>query len=412
LKTRKKICGKIYSRYQKAEKKDKGKILDEYSQTLGLCRDYLAHMLANWGKTRYAVSGGKSVKYVAGPPAKDRHKAPEGKKAGRPEKYHKAFVMVLTAVWEFFDFQCGKLLAPLIRAAVDFLVPEFNMDEEMRKLFQSASPATIDRKLGREKKRSRIKGINTTKHGSLLKSQIPVRVCFDRDERRPGFFELDTVSHCGANAQGQFCKTLTVTDVGSGWTEECALLNSAHSWVKKQIAVTRLNLPFPMLGIDSDNGGEFINYQLLDWCVQNNILFTRGRPYRKNDNCFVEQKNGDVVRKTVGYSRFEGEKALKALSDVYRFLNPLLNYWYPTLRLIAKEKLPSGRYKKIYEKEAKTPCQRLLESPDISEECKAELRKRAALLNPVELKRALDEARDRLLKLSVIESSIPSAKVS
>jgi hypothetical protein len=167
-----------------------------------------------------------------------------------------------------------------------------------------------------------------------------------------------------------------------------------------------------MLGIDSDNGGEFINHQVFDWCLQNNIKFTRGRPYRKNDNCFVEQKNGDVVRKTVGYARFEGENAQKALSEVYRFLNPLLNYWYPTLRLIAKEKLPSGRYKKIYEKEAKTPCQRLLESPDLSEECKAELRRRAALLNPVELKRALDEARDRLLKLSVIESIIPSTKVS
>ncbi len=161
-----------------------------------------------------------------------------------------------------------------------------------------------------------------------------------------------------------------------------------------------------------DNGGEFINHQLLDWCIKNNIKFTRGRPYRKNDNCFVEQKNGDVVRKTVGYGRFEGQNAFNALADVYRFLNPLLNYWYPTIRLAAKEKLPSGRYKKIYEKDPKTPYQRLLESPCISEECKAELRRRAALLNPVALKRGLDEARDRLLKLSVIESSIPSSRVS
>ena len=167
-----------------------------------------------------------------------------------------------------------------------------------------------------------------------------------------------------------------------------------------------------MLGADFDNGGEFINHQLLGWCIQNNIKFTRSRPYRKNDNCFVEQKNGDVVRKTIGYARFEGQDALNALNDVYRYLNPLLNYWYPTLRLIAKEKLPSGRYKKIYEKEAKTPYQRLIESPDVSEECKEELRRRKELLNPVELKRAMDEARDRLLKLSVIESNIPSSKVS
>jgi hypothetical protein len=412
LKTRKKICGKIYSRYQKAGKKGKGKILDEHSQTLGLCRDYLAHLLTNWGKTRYAVSGGKSVKFVAKPAVKGRYKVPGGKKTGRPETYHKAFVKVLTAVWEFFDYPCGKLLAPLVRSAIDFLVPEFAIDEKLRALFLSVSPATIDRKLKGEKKRFRLKGINTTKRGTLLKSQIPVRVCFDRNEKRPGFFELDTVSHCGAKASGQFCQTLTVTDVGSGWTEECALLNNAHRWVKEQIMLMRTNLPFPMLGIDSDNGGEFINHQLLDWCTQNGIKFTRGRPYRKNDNCFVEQKNGDVVRKTVGYARFEGEKAHQALADVYRFLNPLLNYWYPTLRLIAKEKLPSGRYKKIYEKEAKTPYQRILESPDVSEECKTELRKRAASLNVVDLKKSMDEARDRLLKLSVIESTIPATKVS
>ena len=167
-----------------------------------------------------------------------------------------------------------------------------------------------------------------------------------------------------------------------------------------------------MPGIDSDNGGEFINRRLLDRCVRHNIKFTRGSPYRKNDNCFVEQKNGGAARKTVGYAHFEGQNACDALAEVYRYLTPLLNYRYPTLRLIAKEKLPSGRYKKIYEKEAKTPCRRPLESPDASGESKAEPHRRAALLNPVRLKRAMDEARDRLLKLSVIESAIPSSKVS
>ena len=412
MKTRKKICGEIFRRFQKAGKKGKVKILDEYATTLGYNRDYLAHLLTNWGKIRYALSQGKSVKYIAKPLVKSRNKAPGGRKTGRPEKYHNAFVEVLTAIWELFDFQCGKLLAPLVKGMIDFLVIEFTLSEDIRTLLLSVSPATIDRKLRKEKSRYRLKGIHTTKPGTFLKSQIPVRVSFDRDERRPGFFELDTVNHCGAAAKGQFCQTLTVTDVGSGWTEVRALLNNAHRWVKEQIIHTRETLPFPMLGIDSDNGGEFINHQLLDWCTQNNIKFTRGRPYRKNDNCFVEQKNGDVVRKTVGYARFEGHNALFALSEVYRFLNPLLNYWYPTIRLAAKEKLPSGRYKKIYEKEPKTPCQRLLESTDISDTCKDELRLRASLLNPVELKRGLDEARNLLLKLSVIESTILSGKVS
>jgi len=408
METRKKICKEIYRRYQKARKKDKGQILNEYSKTLDYNRNYLAHLLANWGKTRYAVLDGKSVKYVAKEAVKGRKKPQGGKKTGRPERYNEAFFETLKGVWELFDCQCGKLLAPLIRGMIHFLVVEYNMSKEQQALLETVSPATIDRKLKKEKERYRVKGISTTKRGTLLKNQIPIRVCFDRDERKPGYFELDTLSHCGGRASGQFCQTLTVTDVGSGWTEVCALLNNAHRWVKEQIIQTRENLPFPMLGIDSDNGSEFINHQLFDWCVQNKIKFTRGRPYRKNDNCFVEQKNFDVVRKTVGYSRFEGNKALKALAGVYGFLNPLLNFWYPTMRLIAKEKLPSGRYKKIYEKEPKPPYMRLLESSHISDECKAELRNTAESLNPIELKRKMDKARERLLKLSVIESNIPS----
>jgi len=410
--TRKKICGKIYRRYQKAGKKDKGKILDEYAKVLECNRDYLAHLLANWGKTRYATTGNKTVKFIAKEPVRGRQKAPGGGKTGRPEKYHKAFVKILKEIWELFDFQCGKLLSPLIRGMIAFLEIEFKLSTELRTLFETVSPSTIDRKLKHEKKRFRIKGLSTTKPGSLLKSQIPIRVYFAWDDRKPGFFELDTLAHCGSRNSGQFCWTLTITDVGSGWTEVCPLLNHAHRWVKEQVAQTKDNLPFPMLGIDSDNGDEFINMQLLEWSRHNQITFTRGRPYRKNDNCFVEQKNYDVVRKTVGYGRFEGEKAAEALADVYRFLNPLLNYWYPTMRLIGKDKLPSGRYKKIYQKDPKPPYQRLLESPDISDECKAELCRRASLLNPVALKRGMDQARDRLLKLSVIESIIPSTKVS
>jgi len=412
MQTRKKICGKIYRRYQKAGKKEKGEMLEEYVKVLECNRDYLAHLLANWGKTRYAETGNETVKFIAKEPVKGRQKASGGGKTGRPEKYHKAFVKALKEIWELFDFQCGKLLAPLIRGMIAYLAIEFAMGAELQALFETASPSTIDRKLKHEKKRFRIKGIGTTKPGALLKSLIPIRVYFAWDDRKPGFFELDTVAHCGSRNSGQFCWSLTITDVGSGWTEICALFNHAHRWVKEQVAKTRDNLPFPMLGIDSDNGDEFINKQLLEWCRQNQVTFTRGRPYRKNDNCFVEQKNYDAVRKTVGYGRFEGEKALEALADVYLSLNPLLNYWYPTMRLIGKDKLPSGRYKKIYEKEAKTPCQRLLESPDTSGECKEELRRRAALLNPVALKHAMDEAIERLLKFSVIETTIPGSKVS
>jgi len=412
MKTRKKICNEIYKRYQKTDKTGKVKILDEYALTLGYNRDYLAYLLSNWDKKRYGIINGTAVKFIAKEPVKERQKSSRSRKTGRPEKYTEPFLKVLTEIWELFDFQCGKLLAPLIKGIINFLVIEFNLSDELRILLQTVSPATIDRKLQKEKRRFYLKSISTTKSGSMLKSQIPIRVCFGRDERKPGFFETDTVSHCGMRAAGQFCQTLSLTDVGSGWTEECALLNNAHRWVKEEIKKTKENLPFPMLGLDSDCGGEFINHQVFDYCIQNDIKFTRGRPYRKNDNCFVEQKNYDVVRKTVGYYRFEGEQACKALAEVYFYLNPLLNYYYPTIRLIAKERLPSGRYKKVYEKEPKTPYQRLLESPHISEECKEELRRRAALFNPIDLKHKMDKAREKLFRLVAYESGIPQNKVS
>jgi hypothetical protein len=165
-----------------------------------------------------------------------------------------------------------------------------------------------------------------------------------------------------------------------------------------------------MPGIDSDNGDEFINGQLLEWRRQNQITFTGGRPCRKNDNRFAGQKNYGAVRKTAGRARFEGEKTVKALAGVCRFLNPPLNYWFPSMRLIAKGKPPSGRYKKIYGKDPKPPCRRLLGSEDISGGRKGEPRRRAAALNPIELKRQLDTACGRLLKLSVIEAPFLPAK--
>jgi hypothetical protein len=159
-------------------------------------------------------------------------KASNGKKAGRPEKYYPDFVKALSALWDFFDFPCGKLFSPLLRGIINYPAGGFNLDEKTRAPLCSISPAGIDRKLKKHKERYRFKDIHTTKPGSLLKSRIPVRVCFDQNEKKPGYFEFDTVSHCGAQAQGQLCQTLTITDAGSGWTQECALLNKGHRWVK------------------------------------------------------------------------------------------------------------------------------------------------------------------------------------
>jgi hypothetical protein len=153
--------------------------------------------------------------------------------------------------------------------------------------------------------------------------------------------------------------------------------------------------PLPLRGIDSDNGGEFNNRQLIDWCAENSVRFNRGRPYRKNDNCFVEQKNGDRVRKTIGYHRFDTEAEQAALAEVYRFTNPLTNFWNPSVTIIAKQKLPNGRCKKIYDK-PKTPVQRLLENKDVSGIVKKRLRKAQAQTNPLTLRRLEPAALARL----------------
>jgi hypothetical protein len=398
MKTRKKLTGIQSKRYQKARKKAKTKILDEFIAGTGYNRKYALHLLANWGKTKQLTIDGKAVKLTAKKPKKAK-----ANKGGRPKKYGDDVIAVVCKIWEFFDYQCGKLLAPLIKLMIDFLVaePEFGINNnlEIRKKLLEISASTIDRRLKSERKKLEIRGKSLTKPGKLLKNQIPVRTYFTWDERKPGFFELDTVSHCGANSSGEFCSTLTLTDVCAGWVEVRGLRNRAHIRVKLATMEVRDTLPFPLLGIDSDNGGEFINEQLKSWCDENHIQFTRSRPYRKNDNCFVEQKNGDIVRKTVGYYRYDTDAETEALQEVYKFLCPLVNYWYPSIKIKGKERLKNGKYKKNYDV-PKTPYQRLLESPDISNEAKDELRRRAALINPVTQKRLVNRALARLLKLN------------
>jgi hypothetical protein len=396
MSARKEIQREHYKRYQKGSKKEKGKILDDLVGATGQNRDYLAHVLANYGKTRYGVIEGKRVKFVSGKGKKRRSGG------GRPKQYDERFVKTLEKLWGFFDGECAKRLIPLIRSAIDFLEasvsPNFGIDSKIRELLLRISISHADRLLKPARKKAELRGKSTTKSGTLLKNQIPVRTFFRWDERKPGFFEIDRVAHCGTTLSGEFCWTLTATDIYSGWTEERALLNNAQRWAKEGVEDIKAHLPFAMYGIDSDNGGEFINHQLFLWCKKEEIEFTRGRPYRKNDNCFVEQKNGDRVRKTVGYFRYDTDGEYEALGEVYRFLNLFTNYWQPSIKISEKTRLENGKYQKKYEK-AKTPCQRLLECQEIPEGVKTVLRETLKTLNPVDIKKALDKAVDKLVAL-------------
>jgi hypothetical protein len=277
--------------------------------------------------------------------------------------------------------------------------PDYGITGETRGPLLEASAAEADILLKPARKALEIKGVSTTRAVQTpLGSQIPVRTHFERDSVKPGMFAFDTVACCGGSASGQFCKTLTGTGVFSGLVEEISLLNAANSRVKAAVSDIQASLPFPMAGARYGNGMEFINEPLLSWRIQRHIEAARSRPYHKNGNCYAEQKNYGAVRKTAGCFRFDTAEECAALGEACRWLCPLYNYRMPSFRLITKEKLPDGRYRKVYEKQPGAPYERLMESPDISEKCKVELERRRAGQNPVELNRNLNEAVALLLK--------------
>jgi hypothetical protein len=393
LNMKKALTGELAPQYRKAGKKEKSKMLDEFVRHTGYNRKYALHLLTQWGKEAFLTVDGKPVKLKAGT-VKRR------KGGGRKPVYGPAVIASIRAIWSFFWYKCGKLLAPLIREQMAFFEDwqPFGITAEVKAKLLRISPATIDRALKEDRKKLAIRGKNGTKPGKLLKKHIPVRTHYPWDERKPGFFEIDTVHHCGERDSGEFCLTLDATDVASGWVELRPLLNKAQKWIMEALPDIQSSLPFPLSGIDSDNGSEFINRSLLSWCNTNRIAFTRTRPYKKNDNCFVEQKNLKCVREYVGYSRFDTPLELQALAAVYRSLCPLLNYFLPAVKLINKTRAGSA-VRKVYDK-PRSPYQRLLASPDLADEAKAELKRRYESYNPVLLQKEVHRAVDALMDIN------------
>jgi len=286
------------------------------------------------------------------------------------------------------------------------------MDVELPRLYRSGvlrispvcyerllrvSPATMDRLRARHRPRSgQRRGF--TKPGSLLKQRIPVRTWADWTEDRPGFCEIDLVDHSGGQiTRGrEHAWTLCFTDVKTGWTECVPIGNKAQVHVFAAIRRVRQRLPFPLLGIDSDSGSEFINDQLYRYCLKEKITFTRGRAGRKNDNAYVEQKNWSVVRRAVGYGRYDSSEQLALLDALYTQLRLYVNFFLPVMKLKEKERLGS-KVKRLYD-DPQTPYARLLDSDDISEEDKAELQEAYGYLDLLALRRRIDELQVELLR--------------
>lgn len=381
------------SRYRASPYHQRRKLLDEFVAETGYSRKYASHLLCRWGLRKLVRLEGELVELKAGTP---KRKA----RVGRP-RYDRRIDVALGRLWHLFDHMCGKRLAAALRTNLSAVAGPLGIAEELFPLLQSISPATIDRHLAAIRRRDPLRSVSLTQPATGLKTLIPVRTSFQWDAAQPGSFQVDTVGHDGGSSYGDFCFTLVLVDVCSGWTELRSLLNKAARWVKEGLSDIRSSLPFPLRGINSDSGGEFINKMIVEFCRSRRppIEFTRSRPNRKNDNCYVEGKNDTAVRRHVGYARFSGEAARQALAAVYRSLCPLINHVYPTMRLIEKHRLGS-KLLKHYDR-PRTPFQRLIDDPRLDPDSRARLLLEHAHIDILSLTQALDQALARLASLPV-----------
>ncbi|WP_169313398.1 integrase catalytic domain-containing protein [Treponema primitia] len=390
---KKKITAEYAPRYRQAKKAEIN-LLDEYLRLTGSkSRKYAIFKLNRVGKTQLRSIGGETLNVNV--VEKSR------KKRVYKPYYDEEVANMLLFLWRTFNWQCRKLFAPFLQQNLDIIrqVEPYAMSDLVAAKLKKISPRTIDRLLKKPKQQMKIHGTSGTKPVRLLHRAIPIVTWFDYAKRSSGFFQIDLVQHDGGNPSGEFCYTLTMTDVKTGWTVHFALRNKAALWVKEALQMARITLPMGLKGIHSDTGSEFINEPVDKWCQAHGVEFTRGRPTHKNDNCYVEQKNYATVRKIIGYARYEGDEGVAALQAVYSAYDPLLNLYYPCMKQISCERV--GAKKKRHYDAAKTPFQRLLEQP--FQEALEEIRVKQEALKlrgtiPIVAQRDLmDKALDHLL---------------
>jgi hypothetical protein len=391
LKERYAVTNEVARRYRKANKKMKTKILDELIALTGYHRKYAIHLVANWGERKEIRDGEGLIMAVAG---RSRRK-----RKARKKRYDEQVAEALVKIWIVYGCICGKRLRAVLEGQMEVLrkCRTFRFEEEVWEKLKRIRAATIDRLLKPERQKVELKGRSYTKPGSLVKHRIPIRRGSDWDERAPGYVEVDLVGHEGGNARGDFAFSLNVTDVATGWTEAVALKNKAQKWTFQGLLEVRKRLPMDLLGIDSDNGSEFINDHLYRYCEAERIMFTRSRPNRKNDNCYIEQKNYSVVRKYAGYFRYDTEEEVGVLNELYGQVRLHVNFFLPSMKLVEKTRVGSKIVKK-YDR-PKTPYQRLLEAGALSAEAHRKLEREFQSLNPVGIQRKIVMMQDNLERM-------------
>ncbi len=365
----------IHKRYKKGSRELKGRILDEFVAATRLHRKSAIRLLARPG----GVKG-------------------KGRK-GRRKVYSVDTVAAIKVIWRASDGLCSKRLRPFIPEMTRVLRAKeelFIRDDTAVELSQ-LSASTIDRITRRWRQSERKHGISLTKPGTHLKNAIPIKTFSEWKNSQPGFIQVDMVAHCGERAGGFFLNTLSAVDVATGWFEPLAVWGKGQLRVGAAIYQLRQLLPMPLLGLGSDNGTEFINRGLFEYCGRQRITFTRSRSYKKNDHCHVEQKNWSVIRRQVGYQRFSSKAAYEVLENLYTVLRLYLNFFQPVLKLVSKSR-QGARIHKVYD-EAQTPYCRLIKSGVLTENKQQELADIYSALNPVILLEQIAQGQRKLMKL-------------
>jgi hypothetical protein len=373
--TRKELLSAIKQRYLKATREEKTEILNEFCKSTGYNRLYAirilqaGHQYRSWTRKR-------------------------------PSTYSPELLLLIIKLWELLDYPCGTRLKPQLLPLTESLVrsgelPE--VSESWQRQLRKISAKTLDRRLKRERIIRRLKkNRGATRHGSLLKSSIPIRIT-NWDTRRIGFMEMDTVAHCGDQLAGDFIYSLDMVEIATGWSEQIAVMGKGEAGIVTAIEAIKQGLPFDLKGLDSDTGSEFVNWHMVRWCKENNLSFTRSRPYYKNDNAYVEQKNYTHIRRWLGYRRYDAQTQLQMINDLYRNeLRQFNNFFRPVMKITSKEKVNNSVCKKKYG-QALTPYQRLMQSNQIPPKTKSALQKLYESLNPVKLKEAITSKLKRIL---------------
>ncbi len=366
---------KIHPRYRRASLDGKTRILDEFCKVAGYNRKY-------------------AIGLLGGPPPEPQ----PAERRSRQPTYLARTIVVLMAIWEAAGYPWSVRLVALLPLWLPWARKRFSLSPAVEKQLLKISARQIDRRLQAQKRRVKKRLYGRTKPGTLLKHHIPIKTD-SWDVNAPGHCEIDLVSHSGDNASGEFLYSLNVTDIHTTWSETRVVMGKGQFGVQQALEDIRTVLPFPLLSIDSDNGSEFINHHLLRYCRRKGIQFTRGRPYKKDDNAHIEQKNWTHVRKLLGYLRYDSEEALQAINRLYRGdLRTLQNLFLPGVKLIRKERV-GAKLRRRYDR-ARTPLDRALESSAADLVVVTELQTLRESLDPFLLSQSIDQQLERIHGLS------------